>query len=479
MTAYPQPALLIDGAWIHDRPATHQVEDPGNGEVLAPVPRASQADLDAALNAAQRAFETWRHAPLLERSGVLRRTAALMRERIDQLAAVITREQGKPLRDARNEVLRASTFLEWDAEQLQRSYGRIVPTDGDMQQLVVREPVGPVAAFTPWNVPLSAPARKVSGSIAAGCSVILKPAGETPSIACQFAQCFMDAGLPPGVLNIVLGKSAEISEALIRSPVIRMITLTGSVDVGKQLTHLAAEGMKPVLMELGGHAPVLIDRDVNPENVAALATASKFRMAGQLCVSPTRFLVHRDVYADFVDAFATGASALRVGYGFDDGVDVGPLANARRVEAISALVEDARARGARVAAGGARVHNAGHYYAPTVLADVPRDADVMIHEPFGPIAACLPVDDMDDALGVANSLSVGLASYVFTNDMAAADRLAAALQSGSVAVNNFGSPGADAPFGGYKESGIGREGGMESLDSYTVSKTIMRKAVRV
>ncbi|AJE49217.1 putative aldehyde dehydrogenase (plasmid) [Celeribacter indicus] len=477
--SYPQVGLLIDGTWIYDRPACHHVENPSDESLLGPVPGATPEDLARALTAARKGFETWRRVPMAERAALLRRTAALMHERIEEIATVITLEQGKTLPDARNEVRRSSTFLEWDAEQLQRSYGRIVHTDGPLDQLVVREPIGPVAAFTPWNVPLSAPSRKISGSLAAGCSVIIKPAEETPATACLFARCFIDAGLPEGVLQVVFGDPAQVSETLILSPVIRMITLTGSVGVGKTLTGLAARGMKPVLMELGGHAPVLIGPDVDPAGVAAMASAAKFRMAGQLCVSPSRFLVHRDVYEPFVTEFARGADALRQGDGFAEGIDMGPLANGRRVEAISALVEDARDRGARIAAGGKRVGNKGHFYAPTVLADVPLEADAMHVEPFGPLAACVPVADMDAALSIANSLEVGLAGYIFTNDFAEADRLAAALECGSVAVNNFGSPGADAPFGGYKESGIGREGGMESLDSYTISKTIMRRAARV
>lgn len=475
---YPNVGLLIDGEWIYDRPAWSQVVNPSDETVLGPVPTASAGDLDRALKAAQRGFEVWRKMAPAKRSELLHRTAALMRERLESIAPVITLEQGKPLTDSKNEILRSSTFLDWDAEQLLRSYGRIVPSEHPMQQLVIKEPVGPVAAFTPWNVPLSAPSRKISGALAAGCSVIIKPAEETPATACLFAQCFIDAGLPDGVLNVVFGDPGAISTRLISSPVIRMITLTGSVGVGKQLTRLAADGMKPVLMELGGHAPVLIDEDVDPSAVARLATAGKFRMAGQICASPSRFLVHRTVYRDFVASFAKEASALKVGDGFATGVQMGPVASERRLDAVKSLVDDAVRRGAKIAAGGERVGNRGYFYAPTVLSDVPPEAEVMHVEPFGPLAMCVPVADMNEGLSIANSLSLGLAGYLFTNSLERMEHMSSELQCGVVANNCFTVSGADAPFGGYKESGIGREGGEESLQSYMVTKTILRRSVR-
>lgn len=478
-TAYPKVGLLIDGEWIHDRTACHEVCNPSDESILGPVPGATSEDFDRVLAAAARGFEVWRKVPPLERAALLRRAAALLRERVEPIATVITLEQGKPLPDARNEIARGATFLEWDAAQLQRSYGRAVPSPHRLHQIVVKEPIGVVAAFTPWNVPLSAPARKISAAIAAGCSIVIKPAAETPATTCVFAQCFLDAGLPNGVLNVVFGTASEVSTRLIASPVIRMVTLTGSVAVGKTLMKLAAEGMKPVLMELGGHAPVLIDEDVDPARVAQLATAAKFRMAGQLCVSPSRFMVHRKVYHDFVSAFAKGASSLTVGDGFAKSTQMGPVVNGRRLEAIGALVEDAVARGARMAAGGERIGNRGYFYAPTVLADVPRDAEVMREEPFGPLAACLPVEDMDEGLAIANALPVGLAGYVFTNSTERAHRVSREMQCGAVAINNFASPGAEAPFGGHKESGIGVEGGEESLDAYMTSKTIIQRLERL
>ncbi len=480
MTDYPYPrvGLLIDGEWIYDRPDGEDIVNPSDESVIGRTTHATEADLDRALAAAERGFAVWRKVSPPDRSALLHRVADLVRERIELFAATITREQGKPLADARAEVIRSASFLDWDAEQLLRRYGRIVPSAHPMQQLVVREPVGPVAAFTPWNVPLSAPSRKISGSLAAGCSVIIKPAGETPATTCLFAQCFMDAGLPPGVINIVHGVPGDISTKLVLSPVIRMVTLTGSVGVGKQLSRLAAEGVKPALMELGGHAPVLIDEDVDPANVAAQAVIAKFRMAGQICASPTRFLIHRGVYEAFVSAFAAGADALTVGDGFEPGIGMGPLVNGRRVVEMERLVADAVARGARIAAGGRRVGNRGHFYAPTILADVPLDAEAMWTEPFGPLALCSPVDDMDQALRIANDAHVGLAAYVFTNAIDKVDHLWSELHCGVVATNSFAVSGAEAEFGGVKESGVGREGGEQGLDAYQVTKTVLKQMVR-
>ncbi|WP_108258410.1 NAD-dependent succinate-semialdehyde dehydrogenase [Mangrovicoccus ximenensis] len=476
---YPDVGLLIGGDWIHDRAPCHHVQNPANDEILGPVPGATDADLDRALEIAQKGFEIWRKVPPQERSALLKRVAQLMRERAAEIAPAITLEHGKPLADAEAEVSRSSSFLDWDAEQLLRNCGRIVPTQHPNYQFVVREPIGPVAAFTPWNVPVSAAGRKLAGTIAAGCSVIIKPASQTPASTCLLAQCFLDAGLPEGVLQVVHGNSARVSEKLILSPVIRAVTLTGSVEVGKQLMRLAAEGVKPALMELGGHAPVLIGADVNPAKVAELAVGGKFRMAGQLCVSPSRFLVHEKVYDDFTGEFAARAAKLKVGDGFTEGAEVGPLVNFRRIETMQGMVDDAVMRGAKLLSGGNRVGNKGCFYAPTVLGDVPLDARVMHEEPFGPIAPCAKVADMEEALRIANDIEVGLAGYVFTNDVELADRLSNALECGSVAINQFTSPGADAPFGGHKESGIGTEGGMETLDAYTVSKTISQRRVNI
>jgi succinate-semialdehyde dehydrogenase / glutarate-semialdehyde dehydrogenase len=479
MTAYPRIGLLIDGQWIYDRPTLCEVEYPADESILGTVPKASAQDLQDALAAAARGFEVWRNTAPSARAALMRRAAALLRDRAETIIPVFVRESGRPVAEVRGEIERAATFLDWDQAEIARMYGRIVPTDPPVQQFVVREPVGPVAAFTPWNVPMSAPSRKISASLAAGCSIILKPAEETPAAACLFAQCFLDAGLPNGVLNIVFGDPREVSETLVLSPITRLVTLTGSINVGKHLTRLAAETMKPVLMELGGHAPVLIDTGVDAAQVAKLSAQWKYRMAGQFCSAPSRFLVHQDVYADFTAALAAEAARLKVADPFMDGVHMGPLANRRRLAAMDAFVQDAVDKGAKLLTGGHRVGNRGWFYAPTVLADVPETARIMQEEPFGPISPCMAVASMDEALRIANSLPMGLAGFIFSNAIEVTDRLSRELQVGSVAVNLFTSPGADAPFGGYRESGIGREGGPEMYHSYTVAKTIAERRQRV
>ena len=476
---YPQIGLLIDGKWIYDRAPLCQVENPSDEAILGTVPKATPQDLQDVLAAAARGFQVWRNTPASARSALMRRAAALVRERATQIAPIFVSESGRTMAEVLGEIERSATFLDWDAEEARRLYGRIVPTDPPIQQFVVREPIGPVAAFTPWNVPMSAPSRKISAALASGCSIILKPAEETPATACLFAQCFLDAGLPNGVLNIIFGDPDEVSRTLVLSPITRLVTLTGSIHVGKHLTRLAAETMTPVLMELGGHAPVLVDEGVDPAEVARLAANWKFRMAGQFCSAPSRFLVHRNVYADFVSALAGEADRLKVADGFAPGVHMGPLANRRRLAAMEGFVADALAQGANIAAGGARIGNRGWFFAPTVLADVPLTARIMSEEAFGPLAPCMAVDSMDQALQIGNSLPMGLAAFVFSNSVEVTDRLSRELQVGSVAVNVFTSPGPDAPFGGYRESGIGREGGPEMYHSYTVAKTIAERRVRI
>ena len=477
--AYPRIGLFIDGQWIHDRNAYQDVRNPSNELVLGQVPQATSEDLERALAAAARAFLIWRDTPPQERVRVILRAVALLRERAETIAHTITLENGKTLADARAEVERSATFFEWDTAESLRGYGLVVPGEPQMQKFVLRQPIGPVAAFTPWNVPLSAPSRKVSAALAAGCSIVLKAAEETPGGACHLVQCFVDAGLPAGVLNLVFGNPAHISSTLIASPITRLVTLTGSVQVGKTLTQLAAAAMKPSLMELGGHAPVLVCEGVNASEIGRLAALGNTRVNGQICASPSRFIVHRNLYEEFLASMAKATNELRVGDGFDPGVQVGPVVNAKRLQAMEALVSDARRRGARVAAGGHRVGDRGYFFAPTVLADVPLDADAMTIEPFGPLGACVPVADLEEGIALANALSVGLAAYAFTNSLDDAERIGRELECGVLSINHFGAPDADTPFGGVKESGFGREGGSMSLDAYTVTKTILQKTTRV
>ena len=478
-SVYPRIGHYIDGRWLYEAQSTKEVIDPSDERVLGLVPCISETELAQALSSAERGFRVWRNTAPEDRARLIQKAAALLRERMDQVAHIITMENGKPLHEARSEVERSASFFDWDVAQSLRNYGTIVPSARGMQQLVTRAPIGPVAAFTPWNVPLSAPSRKISGALSAGCSIILKAAEETPGAACALVQCFVDAGLPAGVLNLVFGDPSMVSTTLISSPVTRVVTLTGSVHVGKQLTQLAAAAMKPVLMELGGHAPVLVCEDVDPVLVGKMAAVGAMRFSGQICASPSRFLVHEKIYTEFVSSFAAAVQEIQVGPGFQPGVGMGPVANARRLKAMQGFVQDAESRGARIAAGGARLGEVGYFFAPTVLAEVPLDADVMTMEPFGPIGACVAVSDLDEALSIANSLSVGLAAYAFTNSIAYADRISHGLECGVLSLNHFGAPGADTPFGGVKESGIGREGGLTSLDAYTVTKTILQRTERV
>lgn len=478
-TGYPRIGLFIDGEWIYDRESRQAVRNPSDESILGPVPAASGDDLARALTAAERGFKIWRNTPPEDRVLLIQRATALLRERADTIARIITLENGKPFAEAQAEVARSATFFDWDTAEALRAYGTIVPSESQMQKFVLRQPIGPVAAFTPWNVPLSASSRKVSGALSAGCSIILKAAEETPGASCALVQCFIDAGLPPGVLNLVFGDPALISSTLIASPVTRMVTLTGSVQIGKHLTQLAAASMKPVLMELGGHAPVLICEGINATEVGRMAAAGTMRVTGQICASPSRFIVHRSVYSEFVAAFASAANEIRVGDGFRPDVQMGPVANARRLVAMQAFVADAKERGARVAAGGQRIGDRGYFFEPTVLVDVPLEADAMTLEPFGPIGACVAVSSLDEGLALANSLSVGLAAYAFTNSLHDAERISRELECGVLSINHFGAPGADTPFGGVKESGIGREGGSGSLDAYTVTKTVLQRTVRV
>jgi succinate-semialdehyde dehydrogenase/glutarate-semialdehyde dehydrogenase len=399
-----------------------------------------------------------------------------MRARVEEMAATMTLEQGKPIGQSRLEVQRASDIIEWDANEGRRAYGRIIPSEPGMRHTVLRQPIGPVAAFSPWNFPVSSPSRKVGGALSAGCSIILKASEETPGGAVELARCFHEAGLPPGVLNLVFGKPAEISEYLIPHPSIRLVTFTGSIPIGKRLAAMAGAHMKPAIMELGGHAPVIVCEDVDPVAVAATSVTGKTRNAGQVCVSPTRWFVQASVYHKFAAAFAEKAAALRIGDGLDPANQMGPLANARRIEAMTELVGDARAKGAKVLAGGSRLGNRGYYWPLTVLADVPDDARAMREEPFGPLALVNPVKSLDEAIWRANELPYGLAAYAFTNSARNVDRLMDGVEAGNLSINHFVASIAETPFGGVKDSGYGREGGSEGLTHYTVVKNVSHLA---
>jgi succinate-semialdehyde dehydrogenase/glutarate-semialdehyde dehydrogenase len=402
---------------------------------------------------------------------VLRAAAALILERADQLAAALTREQGKPIAQARMEIEGCARAFDWAAEEGRRTYGRVIPSNvPGLNWTAIRQPIGVVAAFTPWNFPASQAAAKIGSAIAAGCAIILKGPEDAPSGCVGLAQALVDAGLPPGVLTLVFGRPPKISERLIASPIVRKVSFTGSVPVGKHLATLAAAQMKPCTMELGGHAPVLVFGDVDPVATARVCALGKYRNAGQVCVSPTRFMVHESLYAPFVETFVQTAEALVVGDGLDPATEMGPLANDRRLAAVEAIVADALGWGARLRTGGERIGNVGYFYKPTVLTDVPEDARVLHDEPFGPVAVIAPFSDRETAMARANATAYGLAAYAFTRSQADAAFVQARFESGMVGINTFGIGGAEGPFGGIKDSGYGREGGVEGIDAYLVQK---------
>ncbi|MCV0351424.1 MAG: NAD-dependent succinate-semialdehyde dehydrogenase [Nitratireductor sp.] len=471
MSTYPELHLYIGGEWrktADDLP----VVNPATEQEIGRLPHADIADLDDALAAAQEGFHVWSRTAPRDRADIILRASALMRERQEEIAQSITAEHGKPLSQARLEVIRGCEFLEWDAGEAVRTYGRVIPSAPGVRYMVHHQPIGVVAGLSPWNFPMSQPARKVAGALASGCSIILKAAEETPAGALHIARAFHDAGLPKGVLNLVFGTPAMISDHLIRHDAVRLVAFTGSTAVGRQLTTLASEHMTPVLMELGGHAPVIVCEDTDVQKAAISAAVRKMRNAGQVCTSPTRFFVHESIFDEYADAFVKRAAQTVVGNGVEPGVEMGPLANERRLPALSALVEDARARGAEVRTGGARMSNAGYFFQPTVLVNVPDDARVMQEEPFGPLAVINPVSSLDEAIEKANSVPYGLAAYGFTNRADYIDRMTDGVEAGNLSFNTLEASLPETPFGGVKSSGYGREGGTEGLHNYMVVKNV-------
>ncbi|WP_102960074.1 NAD-dependent succinate-semialdehyde dehydrogenase [Mangrovicella endophytica] len=471
--------LFIDGAWrAAANKATRTVLDPATEDAIGTIAAATEADIDAALSAAERGFQIWRRTGTWERAKLIRRAADLIRERVETIATVMSLETGKPLPEARGETLAAADQFEWYSEETKRIYGQIIEgRASDSRMAVIRQPVGVVAAFSAWNFPALLPARKIAAALGAGCAIIIKPAGEAPGSCAALVQACHDAGIPSGVVNYLTGDSAAIARRLIASPIVRKVSVTGSVPVGKQILHLAADGVKKVSMELGGHGPVLVFGDVDAEKVAEACAAAKFRNCGQVCISPTRFYVHESKYQAFATRFAEVARALKVGRGLDDGVQMGPMANRRGLEFIQELVDDAKGRGATVLTGG-RVptgRNRGFFYEPTVLGNVPDDARIMVEEPFGPVAPLTSFSRYDEVMERANALPFGLAGYIFANDLSLATRAYEDLEVGMVGVNEMLLATAEAPFGGIKESGMGREGGSVGLDDYLETKYVKMK----
>jgi succinate-semialdehyde dehydrogenase/glutarate-semialdehyde dehydrogenase len=473
MQTYPELKLLIDGERLGiGTRRTHDVVNPATGTVLGELPLADAADLDRALEAAARGFRLWRRSTPEERSRVLQKAAALLRERVETIARIATQEEGKTLAETRIETAMAANLFDFYAGECRRTYGRVLVRPTGMRSLVVHEPVGPVAAFAPWNFPIGNPGRKLGAPVAAGCSVILKPAEEAPGSAIEVVRALLDAGLPHGVVQLVFGVPDDVSRHLLASPVIRKLSFTGSTVVGKHLLKLAADTVKRTTMELGGHAPVIVFDDADLDRALELTVPAKHRNAGQVCVSPTRFYVQEGVYERFVSGFAERAERIVVGDGLDPASQMGPMANPRRIAAMEAMIGDAVTRGARIRTGGERLGNQGFFWRPTVVSEIPQDARLMNEEPFGPVALMAPFKDFDEAVELANRLPYGLAAYAFTRDARRAMLIGDAIESGMVGINTTMIAGADSPFGGVKESGHGSEDGLEGLAACYVTKAI-------
>ena len=473
-TAYADLQLFIGGEWVGAEGRDQEpVINPATEEVIGQLPHASAADLDRALAAASESFPKWRALMPHERGRILRRAADLLRERTEHIARLATLEEGKTLAETRWEVGLSADIFDWYAEEGRRAYGRVLPQRAaGVRMTVLKEPVGPVAAFAPWNFPIGNPARKIGAALGAGCPCILKPAEETPASALEVARALVDAGLPKGVLSVVFGVPSQVSTHLLRSPIIRAISFTGSTVVGKQLMKLAADGMKRTTMELGGHAPVLVFDDVDVDQVLDQSIVAKFRNAGQICVSPTRFYVHEKIYDRFVSGFTSRARALRVGDGLSDSSQMGPLAHPRRVAAMETLLADARTSGARFHLGGSRIGTKGYFWEPTILSDVPNGARIMNEEPFGPVAILNPFSRFEEVIAQANRLPYGLAAYAFTGRARTVNLLGEQIEAGMVRINSFGISVPESPFGGVKESGHGSEEGVEGLDACLVTKFV-------
>jgi len=471
---YQDVLLHIGGTWRAARSGqTLNVINPATEEVIGTLPHAGPADLDEALGAAAAGFAVWRKMPAYDRSKIMRKAADLIRTRSDDIARLMTIEQGKPLAEAKTEIMGSADVIDWFAEEGRRAYGRVIPARGPgVYQLSVREPVGVVAGFTPWNFPMSQAVRKVSAALTAGCSFILKGPEETPASCAALVKAYADAGVPAGVVQLVFGVPSEISEYLIPHPTVRKISFTGSTVVGKHLAAMAGAHMKRATMELGGHAPAIVFNDADLDNAAKILAANKFRNAGQVCVAPTRFLVQQDVFQPFLERFVAQAKAIKLGNGLEPGTTMGPLANDRRVAAMEGFIADAVQKGANIATGGKRAGNKGYFFEPTVLTEIPQDARVLHEEPFGPLALFMPFGTFDEAIAEANRLPYGLAAYAYTRSTMTATALGAEIETGMLGINHHGLAFPETPFGGVKDSGYGSEGGAEGLEPYVVTKFI-------
>ena len=471
---YKDVQLFIHGQWTASVSGrTLPVINPATEEVIGHIAHANREDLDAALDSVQKGFEIWRNTSAYERAKIMHKAANILRERVTEIAQLMTLEQGKPLPEAKAETLGAADTIDWFAEEARRTYGRLVPARvPGAYQMVIKEPVGPVAAFTTWNFPLNQVVRKLSAALAAGCSIIVKAPEETPASPAELIRAFVEAGIPAGVVNLVYGVPAEISEYLIPHPVIKKISFTGSTPIGKQLAALAGLHMKRATMELGGHAPAMVFEDADLDAAAKQLAMAKFRNAGQVCVAPTRFLVQKSVFESFVEKFAAIVSQLKVGDGMVAGTTIGPLANERRIPAMEALIADAVKQGAQLRLGGKRIGDKGYFFEPTILTNVPLSARAMNEEPFGPLALVNSFETLDEVIAEANRLPFGLAAYAYARSAHTKHALASRVESGMLTMNHLGLALPEVPFGGIKDSGYGSEGGTEGMDAYVNTKFV-------
>ena len=470
---YEKLGNFIHGEWRTSNEIGQDVLNPANESVLAFLPHATEKDLEDALESAQKGFKIWRDTPVQKRASILHKTADLIEERTNQISQVITLEQGKPLSEAKGEILRTIETFRWNAEfGIDNLEKRSVLRPNGLRQSVRVEPVGVALGLTPWNFPAFLPARKLAPALAAGCSMILKASEETPGTAVSLIRALSDAGVPDGVVNLVFGVPAEISEKLFASTIVRKISFTGSVPVGKQLAGLASSGLKRCTFELGGHSPAIVCEDANLENSLSTLTAFKFRNSGQVCIAPSRFFVHRSHYNSFVNGFVDASHSQCLGNGLEEGTTMGPMSNYRRIESMGNLVQDAVKCGAKLVTGGKRWGNVGFFWEPTVLVDVPDHSKIMQEEPFGPVAPIIPFDSLDEVIEKSNSLQYGLAAYVFTQSDNTRELLVNSLESGGIAFNSAAPVPSDLPYGGLKDSGYGYEGGIEGVEAYLHKKLV-------
>nr|WP_241188091.1 NAD-dependent succinate-semialdehyde dehydrogenase [Pseudohalocynthiibacter aestuariivivens] len=469
--------MFIAGEWCDGQNGSADVLDPATGEAIGAVAISGASDLDRALDAAETAFKSWSQTSAYERSALLRKAADLLRDRAEDIGRLMVREQGKPFAEAKGEVIGSSDHIDWAAEEGRRMYGRVIPARAsNIQQIAYKVPLGVVAGFSPWNFPVSQAVRKIAGALGAGCTIIIKCPEETPYSCAELVRCFEDAGVPRGVVNLVYGVPNEVSEYLIPAAPVRMVSFTGSVPVGKTLGEIAARHVKRCTLELGGHSPFVVAEDANVDAAVQLAAALKYRNAGQVCAAPSRFYIHDAHYERFLEGFVAASKALKVGSGFEEGVQMGPLANGRRLDAMEGFVADAVDRGATLVTGGRRIGNKGNFFEPTVLTEIPENAKIMVDEPFGPIAPILPFSSLETAIEKANALPYALAAFAFGTSHSTVDQLSRGLEAGMVSINHFGIASPETPFGGMKESGYGSEGGVEGMDAFVTTKFVSAAA---